>query len=142
MHQDYQKNIEFYNDPDLFHNSMQKLTDVIVYDIFSPPVASRIYVYPSIAAYEVLRNSSSNYKSLAGQLNGLDPIPEPDLNKEYSFPIASIHAFLTVGKDLIFSDFHNSSGLLIVLTKGITSIKGRVEDILVKNNKKDNFTSL
>ena len=81
-YENYQKNIEFYNDPDIFHNSMQKLTDVIVYDIFSPPVASRIYVYPSIAAYEVLRNSSTNYKSLTGQLNGLDPIPEPDNNKE------------------------------------------------------------
>ena len=108
-YENYQKNIEFYNDPDLFHNSMQKLTDVIVYDIFSPPVASRIYVYPSIAAYEVLRNSTSNYQSLAGQLNGLDPIPEPDLTKEYSFPIASIHAFLTVGKDLIFSENKISS---------------------------------
>tara|TARA_B100000902_G_scaffold324837_1_gene319184 strand:+ start:5770 stop:7122 length:1353 start_codon:yes stop_codon:yes gene_type:complete len=100
----YEKNIEFYNNPDIFHNSMQKLTDVIVYDIFSPPVASRIYVYPSIAAYEVLRNSFSNYKSLTGQLNGLNPIPEPDNTKEYSFPVASIHAFLTVAKDLIFSE--------------------------------------
>ena len=61
-YENYQKNIEFYNDPDIFHNSMQKLTDVIVYDIFSPPVASRIYVYPSIAAYEVLRNSSTIIK--------------------------------------------------------------------------------
>ena len=41
---------------------------------------------------------------MTGQLNGLDPIPEPDNNKEYSFPVASIHAFLTVGKDLIFSE--------------------------------------
>ncbi len=108
-YEDYNNNIEFYNDPDLFHRSMQKLTDVIVYDIFSPPVASRIYAYPSIAAYEVLRNSSLNYQSFAGQLNGLEPIPEPDLTKEYSFPVASIHAFLTVGKDLIFSENKISS---------------------------------
>ena len=47
-------NIEKLNDPELFHQAMQNLTDVIVYDIFSPPVASRIYVYPSIAAYENL----------------------------------------------------------------------------------------
>ena len=32
------------DDPEYIHQSMQKLTDVIVYDIFSPPVASRIYV--------------------------------------------------------------------------------------------------
>ncbi len=100
----YKENIKFYNSPELFHDSMQKLTDVIVYDIFSPPVASRIYAYPSIAAYEILINDNLNYKSFAGQLNGLDPIPKPDPNKEYSFPVASLHAFLTVGKDLIFSE--------------------------------------
>ena len=100
----YKENIKFYNSPELFHDSMQKLTDVIVYDIFSPPVASRIYAYPSIAAYEVLINDNLNYKSFAGQLNGLDPITKPDPNKEYSFPVASLHAFLTVGKDLIFSE--------------------------------------
>ena len=83
---------------------MQKLTDIIVYDIFSPPVASRIYVYPTIAAYEVLINDNPSYKSFSGQLTDLNNIPKPDLNLEYSFPLASIHAFLTVGKDLIFSE--------------------------------------
>ena len=92
---------------------MQKLTDIIVHDIFSPPVASRIYVYPSIAAYEVIINDNPSYISFAGQLNGLNNIPKPDFNLEYSFPLASIHAFLTVGRDLIFSenkinDFQNN----------------------------------
>ena len=85
----YKNNLDFYNDPDLFHRSMQKLTDIIVYDIFSPPVASRIYVYPSVAAYEVLINDYPNYESLSGKINGLNSIPKPDFNKEYSFPIAN-----------------------------------------------------
>ena len=83
---------------------MKKLSDIIVYDIFSPPVASRIYAYPTIAAYEVLINDHLEYKSFAGQLNQLDNIPKPDQKFEYSFPLASIHAFLIVGKDLIFSE--------------------------------------
>ena len=37
---------------DLLHESMQGVTDVIVYDIFSPPQASRIYAYASVAGYE------------------------------------------------------------------------------------------
>ena len=100
----YEKNKVFYNDPAIFHESMQKLTDVIVYDIFSPPVASRIYVYPTIAAYEILINQHPNFKSLTGKIKGLDKIPLPDPDLEYSFPLASIHAFLEVGKDLIFSE--------------------------------------
>jgi len=45
------------NDPELFQASMKRLTDVIVHDIFSPPVASRIYAYPSVAAYEAVRTA-------------------------------------------------------------------------------------
>ncbi|MGB4397946.1 MAG: hypothetical protein WBJ10_01155, partial [Daejeonella sp.] len=50
------------------HNAMGKLTYVMVHDIFSPPVASRIYAYSSIAAYEALLPHYPNYRSLSGQL--------------------------------------------------------------------------
>ncbi|MEO1627311.1 MAG: vanadium-dependent haloperoxidase [Bacteroidota bacterium] len=91
-------------DAQLVHASMQQLTDVIVHDIFSPPVASRIYAYPSIAAYQALRPAHPNYRSLDGQLNGLQNCPQPEPNQEYCFPLASLHAFLQTGKTLIFSE--------------------------------------
>ena len=100
----YRENISYYENPVLFHQSMKKLSDIIVYDIFSPPVASRIYAYPSIAAYEVLINDHIDYKSFAGQLNELSVVPRPDDNLEYSFPVASLHAFLIVGREFIFSE--------------------------------------
>ncbi len=86
------------------HRSMQRLTDVIVHDIFSPPVASRIYVYSSIAAYEALIHDHPEYRSLAGQLHGLTEFPQPEAGAEYCFPLASMRAFLTVGRKLIFSE--------------------------------------
>ena len=43
------------NETSLFNDSMQQLTDVIVYDIFSPPVASRVYAYPTVAAYSIMQ---------------------------------------------------------------------------------------
>jgi len=86
------------------HRSMQRLTDVIVHDIFSPPVASRIYVYASIAAYEALLHDHPEYRSLAGQLHDLEEAPQPEAGAEYCFPLASMHAFLTVGRQLIFSE--------------------------------------
>ena len=84
------------------HDSMENLTDVIVHDIFSPPVASRIYAYPSIAAYEIMAASDSGYVPLAGQLTGLKPIPEPqgDVVPE----LAAIEAFNEIGRALIFSE--------------------------------------
>ena len=86
------------------HQSMKKLTDVIVHDIFSPPQASRIYAYPSIAAYEALRHDYPNYLPLEGQLTDLTKVPKPTAEEEYCFPLASVHAFLKVGKTLIFSE--------------------------------------
>lgn len=87
-----------------FHASMQKLTDVIVHDIFSPPVAARIYSYPSIAAYEVLQQDYAEYKTLVGQLRGLESLPQTQEGVEFCYPLASLHAFLTAGKALIFSE--------------------------------------
>jgi hypothetical protein len=43
-------------DPGLLHEAVRELTRVIVYDIFSPPQASRTYVYASIAGYEALQH--------------------------------------------------------------------------------------
>lgn len=66
------------HNPDFIHRSVKQVTDVIVHDIFSPPVASRIYVYMSIAGYEAAINQDAKYISLAGQLTGLEPLPKPD----------------------------------------------------------------
>ena len=84
------------------HGSMENLTDVIVHDIFSPPVASRIYAYSSIAAYQIMAESDSSYLSLAGQLKGLAPMPKPtgDIVPELS----AIVAMNNVGRALIFSE--------------------------------------
>ena len=92
------------SDPETYQATMKQLTDIIVYDIFSPPVASRVYVYPNIAAYEILAVANpSEYKSLAGQLNELTAIPKPE-NKKINFELASLHAFMKVGRTLIFSE--------------------------------------
>lgn len=89
-------------EPDMLHQSMQKLTDVIVHDIFSPPVASRIYAYPSITAYEILALNDSSYISLSGQLTDFEPIPTPSVPVDYD--VAAIDAFLLMGRNLIFSE--------------------------------------
>ena len=92
------------NDPELFHAAMKNLTDVIVYDIFSPPVASRVYMYPSVASYSVMQKAyPKKYNSLEGQLTGLSSIPEP-ADDNIDFHLASLHAFTVVGKQLIFSE--------------------------------------
>jgi hypothetical protein len=81
----------------------KKLTNVVVRDIFTPPVCSRIYTYPNVAAYEVLVSAHPEYQSLSGQLNGLKDVPQPDKNKEYYLPLSSMIAFATVAEKLVIS---------------------------------------
>ncbi len=90
--------------PDLLHRSVKQVTDVIVHDIFSPPVASRIYAYMSIAGYEAAINHDNKYVTLAGQIPGLDPTPRPAAGQEYSFQVAAVQAMLKVGRNLVFSE--------------------------------------
>jgi hypothetical protein len=89
--------------PEFLRKTEDQVTDVMVHDIFSPPVASRIYVYASLAAYESLVPSDSTYQSMAGQLKGLKECPKPEAGKEYSYNIAATQAFLKIGKTLTFS---------------------------------------
>lgn len=90
--------------PDLFSSAVKDLQDVIVYDIFSPPVASRIYMYPTIASYSVIqKQEQESFNSLAGQLTGLEELPDPS-NQLVNYELASLHAFYEVSKSLIFSE--------------------------------------
>ena len=84
-------------------NWNKKLTRVIISDVFSPPVCSRIYAYANIAAYEALVPADSKHQSFAGKLNDLKPVPLPVNNANINFEMASIIAFTTVSQKLLFN---------------------------------------
>lgn len=80
-----------------------KLTQVIISDIFTPVVCSRIYAYTNIAAYEALRPAYKEYPTYAGKLKGLQSLPQPKAGQAYCYPISSIIAFTTVAQKLVFN---------------------------------------
>jgi hypothetical protein len=80
-----------------------KLTEVIIHDIFSPPVASRIYAYPAIAAFEVAAIEDPQYKSLTGQLNGFEK-KDFQVPENIFYPLASLAAYYDVATALVFSE--------------------------------------
>ncbi len=100
------------NNPVYYHDAVNQITEVIIHDIFSPPVASRIYSYATLAGYEALIPMDSSYVSMAGQYIGLTEGPKPEAGEEYCFPLASIHAMLKVARSQTFTvekydDFEN-----------------------------------
>lgn len=89
---------------DEYHAAIDNVTQIMIHDIFSPPVASRIFVYPNIAAYEIMAQNSKTYVSLQNQLNGLDSIPKLDSKSGVNQPLAALVAHMELSKQLVFSE--------------------------------------
>ena len=92
------------DNPDYFHHAIKQVTDVMVHDVYSPPVASRTYAYITIAGYEAARFENMDYLTLAGQLHGLTPFDTPDPKKQYNFSLAAVNAILLTGKTMVISE--------------------------------------
>jgi hypothetical protein len=90
--------------PDEYHAAIENVTQIMIHDIFSPPVASRIFVYPNVAAFEVIAQNSKTYSSLQGQLKGLDSIPALDPKSGVNKDLAALIAHMEVSKQLVFSE--------------------------------------
>ena len=50
---------------------------------YSPPVASRSLAYLGVTAFEAVASGSDELQTLAGQLNGLKPVPQREAGKTY-----------------------------------------------------------
>jgi hypothetical protein len=91
------------NDADVLHQNEDQLTHVIIYDVFTPPVASRIYGYTALASYEAMRYADPKYNSIIAQLKDFAKPPVPEKGKKYNFTLAATKAFFTVAHKITFS---------------------------------------
>src|SRR3569833_2166889 len=66
------------SDADILQANEDELTHVIIYDVFTPPVAARIYAYTNLASYEAMKFTDPKYNSITAQLKGFDKMPEPE----------------------------------------------------------------
>jgi len=99
---DYDK---IFKDPSLYCNTVHELNTVVMGNNFSPIVASRNYLYASIAGYEVMAaGNPSEYNSLAGQLRGLGPVPKPAAGQSPDFELATLLAFCKLGEAVTFPE--------------------------------------
>ncbi|MDZ4844919.1 MAG: vanadium-dependent haloperoxidase [Chitinophagales bacterium] len=104
----------------LIHELNLALTEAVVQDGFSPPVASRVYAYPNITAYEAVIQNDSNFISYAGQLKGLDALPQMEAEKKYSQEIVLVKSFCDVARAMVYRDHlidAEEKRLLVLLEK-------------------------
>jgi len=65
---------------------MTSFANSVRFDGISAPPAARTYAYAAVCIYEALVHGMPGYRSLAGQLNGLDSLPQPDASAVYDWP--------------------------------------------------------
>lgn len=92
------------SDPQLYCKTVKKLNDVVLYNNFSPVVASRNYAYANIAAYECIAAGDSSYQSLSGQIKHLPVMPKPEAGKTIDYRLAALFSFVKVGNAVTFPE--------------------------------------
>lgn len=143
--------LEVMHNPLLYNDVMHKLNYVVIYDIFSPPVAARVFAYANLAAYEVLANAGKEIHSLQGKVKGLSNIPKPAKDAKIDFPFASLIACLKVGDNLTFSgdtmkqltdsvkNLAKDAGMPDDMFKASVAYGNQVADSVMAWSKKDNY---
>ncbi|MGH2566253.1 MAG: vanadium-dependent haloperoxidase, partial [Ginsengibacter sp.] len=106
---------------------MHKLNYVVIYDIFTPPVAARVFAYSNLAAFEVLANEGKHFSSLEGKVTGLNNIPHPAANVKIDYPFASLIALINVGNNLTFSG--DTMKILTDSVKSLATNAGMPDDM-------------
>jgi hypothetical protein len=145
---DYAK---YTSDPLLYCKTVKHLNDVVLYNNFSPVVASRNYAYANIAAYECIAAGDSSYQSLAGQIHHLPQMPKPEAGKKIDYRLAALLSFVKVGNAVTFPegvlmDYYNelkdgadSAGMPGDVLKATVAFSDTIVGTVMKWSKKDNY---
>lgn len=81
-------------------NVITQMTDIMVHDITSPPLAARFFSYAILSGYEIVSQNDSKYKSMHGVLNNYPAIPKPDSIKNYNYQLAALLAMMETAKKM------------------------------------------
>ena len=114
----------------LQNQCVYRLTDVIVYDIFTPPVAGRIYAYSNLAYYEAIRFKNTNANSITKKLKGFETMPIPDKSKQYDYSVSAVKSFFTVAKALTFS----KDSLTVTENSLLNTFQNTTDEVVYKNS--------
>ncbi len=93
-----------FNDPITYINTVRKLNDVVVENIFTPVVASRNYAYANIAAYEIASLGDDSLPTLHGKIKDLPQMPAPADISKINKQFAALWAFCKVGNAVTFPE--------------------------------------
>jgi hypothetical protein len=88
---------------------------------YSPPVASRAFAYLGVTAYEALASGDRSMTSLAGQLNGLTPVPPRDGGASYDEAVVLQAALSSAARELFGNTGPTGQRALKRMTEKLTA---------------------
>lgn len=95
----------YLSDPKLFSGTVHELNGVVMGNNFPPMIAARNYTYAAVAAYEIIAAGyPQQYQSLAGQLNGLNQVAEPNRATPINYELAAFLSYVKVGEAVTFPE--------------------------------------
>jgi PAP2 superfamily len=148
---DRKKNAVSTGDSLLYSKTVKKLNDIVLENNFPPMIASRNYVYANIAAYECVAAGDSTYRSLAGQIKHMPPMPKPATGEPIDYSLAALLAFTKVGNAVTFPEgsmmeYYNEvlkkfedAGLSDKMINNSKVFSDQVADAVMAWSKKDNY---
>lgn len=87
----------------LLHRAQAAITQVIVHDIFSPPVASRIYLYSSLSAFEALTVKPGQPSFHQVRPDFTKPVSD-GFRDNVNVELSAVYAMMYTASRLVFSD--------------------------------------
>ncbi len=132
------------------HGLNTLLVNTVMEDLFTPTVASRIYVYPNIAFYECIRLDDPSLSSLVSKLNGKPVLPTLSKSILPNHFISACISFSYVAQSLVGTEYKIENwrnNFVDSLMKESDSVKSKmaieygrhVADSIIKWVKGDNY---
>ena len=91
-------------DSNLLFKLNNSLTEAIIQDGFSPPVASRIYAYCNLTAQAVVSTNSDSNSVMLNELNGFEQLHLSN-SLDIDSALVLTEAFVLVGQELVYRDY-------------------------------------
>jgi hypothetical protein len=102
---------------------MQNHYGLIRAERISPPVASRVMAYSAVAIYQGIATNSKVLRSLVGQVNGLDSLPQPAPGSRIDPQLAALEAERTVLDTLYREGLPQTKAAIAALSDSLRSAR-------------------
>lgn len=84
---------------------------------YSPPVASRAFAYIGVSGYEAVASGRDDMQTLAGQLNGLEPLAARDAGQIYDEAVVLDAALATAAQDFFANTGPTGQRAMVAMAK-------------------------